>query len=79
MKRKGSAVRTEKGEIALVNEEKQGFRVDEMAAAVWQFCDGKSEQEVVDVIASKTGAEKERVKPVVSDVISKLKSVKLLE
>ena len=79
LKRKGNAVRTEKGEIALINEEKQGFRVDETAAAIWQFCDGRSEEEVVDEIASRTGAEKERVKPAVSDVVSKLKSVKLLE
>jgi len=79
LKRKGKAVRTEKGEIALVNEENQGFRVDEIAAAVWQFCDGKSEEEVVDEIASKAKAEKERVKPLISEVVSKLKSVKLIE
>jgi hypothetical protein len=79
LKRKGSVARTEEGGIALVNEQKQGFIVEEMVVVIWDLCEGRSEHQVVDEIASRIKAEKERIKPAVIGVISKLKELKLVE
>jgi hypothetical protein len=38
--KKGSVSRTEKGEILLVNEQNKAFKVEKVAAVVWNRCDG---------------------------------------
>ena len=79
LKRKGSAVRTKEGGIALVNEEKQGFRVDEMVIVIWDLSDGRSEKEIVDEVASKSKAEKGKIASAISNIISELRRAKLVE
>lgn len=79
LKRKGQLVRSKEGEIALLNEEKQGFKVDKMVVVIWDLSDGRSEQEIVNEIASKSKAEKKKIAPVISDILSGLKHAKLVE
>ncbi len=79
LKRKGSVGQTERGEMVLVNEQNEGFIVGEIAIVVWDLCEGRSEEEVIDEIISRTHVERERVEPVVTGLISKLKEVKLVE
>ena len=78
LKRKGSVARTEGG-IALVNEEKQGFKVDEMVVVIWDLSDGRSEQEIVNEVASKSKAEKGKIASAISNIISELRRAKLVE
>lgn len=79
LKRKGSIARTKEGEVALVNEKKQGFRVDEMVVVIWDLSDGRSEHEIVDEVASKSKVEKGKIASAIFNIISELKRAKLVE
>ena len=79
LKRKGSVARTKEGGIELVNEEKQGFRVDEMVIVIWDLSDGRSEKEIVDEVASKSKAGKGKIASAISNIISELRRAKLVE
>ncbi len=79
LKRKGSVARTKEGGIALVNEEKRGFKVDEMVVVIWDLSDGRSEQEIVNEVASKSKTEKGKIASAISNIISELRRAKLVE
>jgi hypothetical protein len=79
LKRKGRVIEMENGSMVLVNEDEQGFKVDVLVAAIWYLSEGKEEEELCREVASKSGMALEQVKPIVTEVVSKLKESKLVE
>ncbi|MEM4667714.1 MAG: PqqD family protein [Nitrososphaerota archaeon] len=78
-KRKGELFRDEEGNLLLVNESNEAYRVDEIVAYIWTICDGKTFDEVAQEIASQGDVDVEEVKPPLQDLIDKLKAASLLE
>jgi len=78
-KRRGELFRDEEGNLLLVNESNEAYRVDEIVAYIWTICDGKTFDEVAQEIASQGDVDVEEVKPPLQDLIDKLKAASLLE
>lgn len=76
--RKGSALRDQEGNLLLVNEDNQAYVVDESVAAIWNMCEGKTVEELTNIIATSIGREPEELKSSVEDLISRLMEVKLV-
>jgi len=74
----GQMLRGEDGALLLVNEDKQVFKVHEVVVVVWEMCEKRTEDEVLKEVASQSGLSLEQVKPAVSEIIAKLKEVKLV-
>ena len=79
MKRKGVLTRAEDGSLVLVNEEKKGYRVDEVVAVVWSRCDGKTIEGLTKEMSEETKMSEEELRPHIEKIVSKLKEVKLIE
>jgi len=79
LKRKGTLFKNEEGELVLVNEENEAFKVDEVVAYIWSICDGKTVGEVVDAFAELSNVSAEDVRDPLTNLIDKLKSVSLIE
>jgi hypothetical protein len=77
--RKGGLARDKDGSLVLINENKQGYRVDEVIASVWFESDGKSEEELVDTFSKGMEDKKDVIKKDIHLIVSKLKEVKLIE
>jgi len=80
-KRKGELLKDEEGNLLLVNELNEAYRVDEIVAYIWSICEGKTFDEVASELASQgeVEVEVEEVKPPLQDLISKLRSASLIE
>jgi len=78
-KRKGELLKDEEGNLLLVNELNEAYRVDEIVAYIWSICEGKTFDEVASELASQGEVEVEEVKPPLQDLISKLRSASLIE
>ncbi|MFQ6086129.1 MAG: PqqD family protein [Candidatus Bathyarchaeia archaeon] len=76
--KKGSAKRDKEGNLLLVNEEGQAYRVDETAATVWKACEGKTLEELLAEIASSTEREPDDLRGPLENLISSLKEAKLV-
>lgn len=79
LKRKGTLVKNEIGELVLINEANEAFKVDEVVAYVWSICDGKTLNEVVDAFAELSNVPADDVREPLTSLIDKLKSVSLVE
>lgn len=78
-KRKGELVKDEEGNLLLVNELNEAYRVDEIVAYIWSMCDGKTFNEVATELATQGEVDVEEVKPPLQDLLSKLRSASLIE
>ncbi len=78
MKRLGRIVKDQEGNLVLVNEENEGFKVNEVIAAIWYESDGKTIEELVNEFASKDLEHKDLIRKDIINVVEKLKEVKLL-
>ncbi|MEM2016079.1 MAG: PqqD family protein [Nitrososphaerota archaeon] len=78
-KRKGELVKDDEGNLLLVNELNEAYRVDEIVAYIWSICDGKTFNEVAVELASQGEVDIEEVKPPLQDLILKLRSASLIE
>ncbi|MEM1583977.1 MAG: PqqD family protein [Nitrososphaerota archaeon] len=78
-KRKGELVKDDEGNLLLVNELNEAYRVDEVVAYIWSICDGKTFNEVAVELASQGEVDIEEVKPPLQDLILKLRSASLIE
>jgi hypothetical protein len=72
-------VQGEGGAIILINEKNEGYRVNEIIAFIWYECEGKTENELVDLLSDMVDLEKETIRKDVHEVLSKLKEVELVE
>ncbi|MEN2974817.1 MAG: PqqD family peptide modification chaperone [Candidatus Caldarchaeales archaeon] len=79
LKRKGELVKDDEGNLLLVNELNEAYRVDEIVAYIWSICDNKTFNEVAVDLASQGDIDVEEVKPPLLDLIAKLKSASLIE
>ncbi|MCS7125806.1 MAG: PqqD family peptide modification chaperone [Aigarchaeota archaeon] len=79
LKRKGELVKDEEGNLLLVNELNEAYRVDEIVAYIWSICDNRTFEEVAVDLASQGEVDVEEVKPPLQDLIAKLKSASLIE
>lgn len=79
LKRKGSLSKDQEGSLVLVNDNKQGYKVDQVVAAIWYATDGKTEDELASDLAAETQADKGTIKKDVSTIVTKLKEVNLVE
>jgi hypothetical protein len=78
-KRKGELLKDEEGNLLLVNELNEAYRVDEIVSYILSICEGKTFDEVASELASQGEVDVEEVKPPLQDLISKLKSASLIE
>jgi hypothetical protein len=79
LRRKGRLVQGEGGAIILINEKNEGYRVNEIIAFIWYECEGKTENELVDLLSDMVDLEKEIIRKDVHEILSKLKEVELVE
>jgi len=79
LRRKGRLVQGEGGAIILINEKNEGYRVNEIIAFIWYECEGKTENELVDLLSDMVDLEKETIRKDVHEILSKLKEVELVE
>ncbi|MCL7387027.1 MAG: PqqD family protein [Thaumarchaeota archaeon] len=79
LKRKGELFRDEEGNLVLVNEANEAYRVDEIVAYVWSICDGKTIDEVVTEFSNLSETSIEEVREPLIDLINRLKAASLIE
>ncbi|MCF3653265.1 MAG: PqqD family protein [Aigarchaeota archaeon] len=79
LKRKGELFRDEEGNLVLVNEANEAYRVDEIVAYVWSICDGKTIDEVVTEFSNLSETSVEDVREPLIDLINRLKAASLIE
>jgi hypothetical protein len=79
LKRKGELFRDEEGNLVLVNETNEAYRVDEVVAYVWSICDGKTVNEVVTEFSNLSETSIEEVREPLVDLINRLKAASLIE
>lgn len=79
LQRLGSIAKDKDGSLVLINEDKEGFRVDEVIAAVWYESDGKTIDEITEKFC---GEEKEKfdlIKKDIENIVARLREVKLVK
>jgi hypothetical protein len=79
LKRKGELFRDEGGNLVLVNEVNEAYKVDEVVAYVWSICDGKTVNEVVTEFSNLSETSVEEVREPLIDLINRLKAASLIE
>jgi hypothetical protein len=79
LKRKGELFRDEGGNLVLVNEVNEAYKVDEVVAYVWSICDGKTVNEVVAEFSNLSETSVEEVREPLIDLINRLKAASLIE
>jgi hypothetical protein len=78
--KKGSVGKTEKGEIVLVNEQNQAFKVNEVAVVVWNRCDGKiTIDDLTKEFSQKTNQEEAVVRQAIETIVDQMEKVGLME
>jgi hypothetical protein len=78
--KKGSISKTEKGEILLVNEQNQSFKVMKVAAVVWNSCDGqKTIDDLSKEFSQKTNQEEGAVKHAIETIVDQMEKAGLME
>jgi hypothetical protein len=78
--KKGSVSRTEKGEILLVNEQNKAFKVEKVAAVVWNRCDGQTTiDDLTKEFSQKTNQEEGAVKQVIETIVDQMEKAGLME
>lgn len=78
MKRLGKIVKDREGNLILVNEENEGFRINEVIAVIWYESDGKTIEELVNEFASKDLEHKDLIRKDIVNIVRKLKEVRLI-
>lgn len=76
--KKGSVAHDKGGDLFLVNEENEAYRVDETVIFIWSRCEGKTAEELTSDIATSTEKETSELKEPVERVVSRLKEAKLV-
>ncbi len=79
LKRKGELFKDEEGNLLLVNDSNEAYKVDEVVAYVWSICDGKTVEEVVTEFADLSETSIEEIKTPLLDLIDRLKTASLVE
>jgi len=79
LRRKGNLFKDETGNLILVNEDNEAYRVDEVVAYVWSICDGKTVEEVITEFANLSETDVEELREPIIDLINRLKSASLVE
>lgn len=70
----GSVVKQEDGSLILMNQEQQGFMVNQAIVEFWQLCNGKRKiTELVDIFASKMGLQRGQVEKEVLQLLQQLR------
>jgi hypothetical protein len=78
--KKGSVGKTEEGEIVLVNEQNQAFKVNEVAVVVWNRCDGQMTiDDLTKEFSQKTNQEEGTVKQAIETIVDQMEKVGLME
>ena len=78
MKRLGKIVKDREGNLILVNEENEGFRINEVVAVIWYESDGKTIEELVNEFASKDLEHRDLIRKDIVNIVKKLKEVRLI-
>jgi len=78
LKRLGQITKDKQNRIILVNENREGFVVDEVIAFVWSRADGNNRDELVKKISEELRVEEDKIKADVNEIVDKLKEAKLL-
>ena len=75
----GKLVKQEDGSLVLVNEQEQGFMVNQAIVDFWTCCNGKRKMnELVDVFARQTGMQRSNVEKEVAQLVQQLRDGSLI-
>lgn len=78
--KKGSVGKTEEGEIVLVNDQNQAFKVNKVAVVVWNRCDGQMTiDDLTKEFSQKTNQEEGTVKQAIETIVDQMEKVGLME
>ncbi|MEE8132940.1 MAG: PqqD family peptide modification chaperone [Nitrososphaerales archaeon] len=78
--KQGKEVQQQDGSLALVNEQNQGFMVNEHLIAFWKMCDGtKTVTELVDTFAVKLNMQRSDVEKDVADLVQQMLEANLVK
>jgi len=77
--KKGKLIKSEKDGLLIVDAKGKAFKVDDLIAIVWTLSNGKTIDEIVELILKKAEAPKDSVKKAVSEILEKLQEANLVE
>ncbi len=77
--KEGKLAKDQEGNLVLVNGKEQAYKVDESVIAIWQMCDGKSQEEICNTITEKTQMGEDEAKKAVGEIVPKLEEVGLVK
>lgn len=77
--KEGKMAKDQEGNLVLVNNKEQAYKVDESVIAIWQMCDGKTQQEISNTITEKTQMGEDEAKKAVGEIVTKLEEVGLVK
>lgn len=72
LSKKGWLSQTPEGDLLLVNEKGEAYRVNEAVAAIWQLFDDKTVNEVVEEVAFQVRRDPSELKEQIEQLASKL-------
>lgn len=78
MSKRGFVTQSPEGELLLVNEKGEAYRVTESVIAVWNIFEDKTVSEVVNEIALQIDVNPDEIKPAIEKLASQLVEAELL-
>jgi len=76
--KQGFVTQSPDGELLLVNNKGEAYKVNESVVAVWNIFDNKTVDEVVSEIASQINVEPSEIRPAIEQLASQLIEAELL-
>lgn len=79
LKRLGSLTKNKEGRLILINENKEGYVVDELIAFIWMKSDNRSREQLNEEIATELKTDANEIKDDINKIVDKLKDAQLLK
>ena len=78
LSKRGFVTQTPEGELLLVNEKGEAYKVNESVVAVWNIFEDKTVNEVIDEIANQINVDPNEIKPAIEQLTAQLLEAELL-
>ncbi|HID05501.1 MAG TPA: PqqD family protein [Candidatus Caldiarchaeum subterraneum] len=78
LSKKGFVTQTPEGDLLLVNEKGDAYKVNESVVAVWNIFEDKTVNEVINEIASQINVDPNEIKPAIEQLTAQLVEAELL-
>ncbi len=78
LSKKGFVTQTPEGDLLLVNEKGDAYKVNESVVAVWNIFEDKTVTEVINEIATQINVDPNEIKPAIEQLTAQLVEAELL-